>query len=210
MKTTRYFDEQVLRKRPYLRREWCARIIVRPIRRERQPDGRIRRWGYVDELGGWALRVITLADGITVHNVSRPRLRGGADVKLHYYPETDSLYVEFQERPSVDTREITVDVRLDLDAEGRPVGLDIDHASRVLDLDHPGNQGPAAPAGGPGSRFRFGLMRGTMAEMPKGARPDPGRESACPGRSRRRSGAKWVMCPSNSRRKRREMGNVSL
>jgi uncharacterized protein YuzE len=56
-------------------------------------------------------------------------------VKLHYYPETDSLYVEFQRRPSVDTREIAPDVRLDLDAEGRPVGLDIDHASRVLDLD---------------------------------------------------------------------------
>jgi uncharacterized protein YuzE len=55
-------------------------------------------------------------------------------VKLHYYADTDSLYVECQERPSIDTREITADVRLDLDAEGRPVGLDIDHASRVLDL----------------------------------------------------------------------------
>jgi uncharacterized protein YuzE len=52
-------------------------------------------------------------------------------VKLLYYAETDPLYVEFQERPSVDTREIAADVRLDLDAEGRPVGLDIDHASRV-------------------------------------------------------------------------------
>jgi uncharacterized protein YuzE len=56
-------------------------------------------------------------------------------VKLHYYPETDSLYVEFQERPSVDTREVAPDVRLDLDAEGRPVGLDIDHASTILDLE---------------------------------------------------------------------------
>ena len=68
-------------------------------------------------------------------------------MKLHYYPETDSLYVEFQERPSVDTREITVDVRLDLDAEGRPVGLDIDHASRVLDLDTLETKGlPLQPA----------------------------------------------------------------
>jgi uncharacterized protein YuzE len=56
-------------------------------------------------------------------------------LKLHYYPETDSLYVEFQRRPSVDTREIATDVRLDLDERGRPVGLDIDHASSVLDLD---------------------------------------------------------------------------
>jgi uncharacterized protein YuzE len=71
-------------------------------------------------------------------------------VKLHYYPETDSLYVEFQERPSVDTREITADVRLDLDAEGRPVGLDIDHASRILELDTLETKGPAASAGPPG------------------------------------------------------------
>jgi uncharacterized protein YuzE len=56
-------------------------------------------------------------------------------VKLHYDPETDSLYVEFQRRPSVDTREIAPDVRPDLDDKGRPVGLDIDHASSVLDLD---------------------------------------------------------------------------
>ncbi|MCE3247626.1 MAG: hypothetical protein K0R41_1451 [Geminicoccaceae bacterium] len=68
-------------------------------------------------------------------------------MKLHYYAETDSLYVEFQERPSVDTREITVDVRLDLDAEGRPVGLDIDHASRVLELDTLETKGlPLQPA----------------------------------------------------------------
>ena len=56
-------------------------------------------------------------------------------MKLHYYPETDSLYVEFQSRPSAETREITADVRLDLDEAGRPVGLDIDHASAVLDLE---------------------------------------------------------------------------
>ena len=34
----------------------------------------------------------------------------------------------------MDTREIGPDIRLDLDAEGRPVGLDIDHASLSLDL----------------------------------------------------------------------------
>lgn len=56
-------------------------------------------------------------------------------MKLHYHPETDSLYVEFQERPGVDTREIAPDVRLDLDDQGRPVGLDIDRASSILDLE---------------------------------------------------------------------------
>jgi uncharacterized protein YuzE len=56
-------------------------------------------------------------------------------VRLFYYPETDSLYVEFQDRPSVDTREIGPDTRLDVDEEGRPVGLAIDHASLSLDLN---------------------------------------------------------------------------
>jgi uncharacterized protein YuzE len=56
-------------------------------------------------------------------------------VKLRYYPETDSLYVEFQQRLSVDTHKIAPDVRLDLDEQGRPVGLDIDHASTILDLE---------------------------------------------------------------------------
>jgi uncharacterized protein YuzE len=68
-------------------------------------------------------------------------------LKLHYYPETDSLYVEFQRRPSVDTHEIAPDVRLDLDERGRPVGLDIDHASSVLDLDTLETEGlPLQPA----------------------------------------------------------------
>jgi uncharacterized protein YuzE len=71
-------------------------------------------------------------------------------VKLHYYPETDSLYIEFQQRPSVDTREIAPDVRLDLDEQDRPVGLDIDHASTILDLETLDSVGlplpPATPA----------------------------------------------------------------
>ena len=51
-------------------------------------------------------------------------------MKLHHVPETDSLYVGFQERPSVDTREIAPNVRRDLEAEGRPPWAStIDHAS---------------------------------------------------------------------------------
>ena len=74
MKTTRYFEEQVLRKRPYIQREWCARVLASTIAREEQPDGRVRFWGLVPEmgiqLGGQVqvLRVVTLADGETVHN----------------------------------------------------------------------------------------------------------------------------------------------
>ena len=49
MKTTRYFEEQVLRKRPYIKREWCRQALLRPLFQETQPDGRIRRWIFVDE-----------------------------------------------------------------------------------------------------------------------------------------------------------------
>lgn len=68
MKTTRYFEEQVLRKRPYLKREWCAQVIANPTYREAQVDGRIRFWGEIAELGGRTLRVVTLDDGETIHN----------------------------------------------------------------------------------------------------------------------------------------------
>ena len=68
MKTTRYFTEQVLRKRPYIKLEWCERIVKEPLARERQPDGRIRYWGKVAELQGRILRVVTLEDGETIHN----------------------------------------------------------------------------------------------------------------------------------------------
>jgi len=68
MKTTRYFREQVLRKRPYIQLEWCEKILAEPAAKMVQADGRIRFWGIVPELGGRALRVVTLADGETVHN----------------------------------------------------------------------------------------------------------------------------------------------
>lgn len=72
MKTTRYFEEQVLRKRPYIRREWCEEALRKPLRREVQPDGRIRHWVFVEELDRY-LRVVTLEDGETVHNVFADR-----------------------------------------------------------------------------------------------------------------------------------------
>jgi hypothetical protein len=68
MKTTQYFREQVLRKRSYIQIEWCERILAEPIAREVQSDGRIRFWGRIPEFEGRVLRVVTLADGETVHN----------------------------------------------------------------------------------------------------------------------------------------------
>jgi hypothetical protein len=68
MKTTRYFREQVLRKRPYIRLEWCLRILEKPLAKSVQADGRIRFWGAVPELDDRILRVVTLSDGETIHN----------------------------------------------------------------------------------------------------------------------------------------------
>lgn len=70
LKTTRYFDEQVRRKRPYLRPEWIAAVLANPLTRIVQEDGRIRVWGVVENEARkrYILRVVTLEDGETVHN----------------------------------------------------------------------------------------------------------------------------------------------
>ena len=55
-------------------------------------------------------------------------------MKFHYYAETDSLYIELSEKPSVDSQEVKPGVVLDFDAGGHLVGLDLDHASKLVDL----------------------------------------------------------------------------
>jgi len=55
-------------------------------------------------------------------------------VKFYYYPETDSLYIDLSEKTSVDSREVAPGVVLDFDAGGNLVGIDIDHASRIVNL----------------------------------------------------------------------------
>jgi uncharacterized protein YuzE len=55
-------------------------------------------------------------------------------MKLHYYPDTDSLYIELRQEPGSETREIAAGLNVDLNELGEVVGFDIDHASRHLDL----------------------------------------------------------------------------
>jgi len=55
-------------------------------------------------------------------------------MKLHYYPGTDSLYIELRDAPSAETREIADGLNADFDVAGNVVGLDIDGASGKLDL----------------------------------------------------------------------------
>lgn len=55
-------------------------------------------------------------------------------MKLHYYPETDSLYIELRDVASVETREVASEVNGDFDGDGNLVGVDIDRASGKLEL----------------------------------------------------------------------------
>lgn len=71
MEVTRYFTEQVMRKRPYLTLAMCAEVVGSPLRTDVQQDGRVRHWGRVTlpgEQKARILRVLTLEDGATVHN----------------------------------------------------------------------------------------------------------------------------------------------
>ena len=67
-KFTPYFENEVLRKRPYLTKAMCAQVVTSPLSVEPQENNRFRFWAAVPELGGRYLRVITLADQLTIHN----------------------------------------------------------------------------------------------------------------------------------------------
>ena len=55
-------------------------------------------------------------------------------MKLYYYADTDSLYIDLADRPSTNSREVLPGVVLDLDDRGSLVGIDIDRASQQFDL----------------------------------------------------------------------------
>ena len=67
-KYTAYFENEVLRKRPYLKKEWCVKVIENPMKVERQENNRYRFWGKIEDFDGRILRVVTLDDKMTIHN----------------------------------------------------------------------------------------------------------------------------------------------
>ena len=73
-KFTKYFEEEVLRKRPYIKKEWCIKIIENPLKVEEQEDNRFRYWGKVDEFDDKIIRVVTLNDKLTIHNAFPDRV----------------------------------------------------------------------------------------------------------------------------------------
>ena len=56
-------------------------------------------------------------------------------MKLNYYPETDSLYINLSDQLSVESQEISEGVLLDYDANGNLVGIDIDNASNKVEME---------------------------------------------------------------------------
>ena len=67
-KFTDYFEKEVLRKRPYIKKEWCIQVLKNPIHVERQENNRFRFWGIIEKLENRVLRVVTLEDKRTIHN----------------------------------------------------------------------------------------------------------------------------------------------
>jgi len=65
---TQYFEREVLRKRPYIKKEWCERVLDNPLKSERQENNRYRFWAPIEELDGRYLRVVTLENKTTIHN----------------------------------------------------------------------------------------------------------------------------------------------
>ena len=55
-------------------------------------------------------------------------------MKLNYYPETDSLYIDLSSKVSTETREISTGINLDYDEKGELIGIDIDNARNKIDL----------------------------------------------------------------------------
>lgn len=56
-------------------------------------------------------------------------------MKLSYFPDTDSLYIDLSDEPSVESREISEGIVLDYGSAGQLVGIDIDEASRRVQMD---------------------------------------------------------------------------
>lgn len=63
-----YFERDVLSKRPYIKKEWCERVVLKRAYVKQQPDGRFRFWDRIPEFDNKFLRVVVLEDQKTILN----------------------------------------------------------------------------------------------------------------------------------------------
>ena len=102
--------------------EWIEQVIEHPVREVIQSDGRIRRYS----------RVILPADGETVHNAFFDR--SFEPMKIRYFADTDTLYIEFRAAEVRETRDLDQDTLLDIDADGNICAVTIEHARTRTDI----------------------------------------------------------------------------
>ena len=140
LKTTGYFDNFASQKHPEVRREWIQYMLTNPIKTEQQPNNRISYWGNISEAENRVLRVITLEDGVTVHNAffdrnfyKRQQRGEETPMKIQYFPETDTLAIELTTKPVATTDVITDGLILDYDSDGKVVAITLDNYSHNVE-----------------------------------------------------------------------------
>ncbi|GAB1388621.1 MAG: hypothetical protein AMXMBFR78_03250 [Rubrivivax sp.] len=57
-------------------------------------------------------------------------------MRLRYFEDTDTLYIELREAQVCETRDLDENTLIDVDAEGRLVGLTVEHAKNRAELAH--------------------------------------------------------------------------
>jgi uncharacterized protein YuzE len=131
---TEYFENKVLAKRPYLTKEMCIRTVER-IPFEKKSRMTEKGLDFGQEQPNWMAASFGSSRSLMNELFTTHFLTGDLTMKIEYFPETDSLYVDLADRPGSDTREIGEGIILDIDVKGRVVGIDIDQASKHISLD---------------------------------------------------------------------------
>jgi uncharacterized protein YuzE len=139
---------------------WIAHILANPKRQETQADGCIRRWPRIEEAEGRALRAVLLPDGRTVHSALVQH--GIQAMKIRYFQDTDTLYIELRPALVSETRDLDENTVIDLDDRGTICAITIEHASERMQsvklttacatacLDHQASAGHQTSANGCG------------------------------------------------------------
>ncbi len=65
-------------------------------------------------------------------------------MKVKYFPDTDTLYIEFRDSDIAETRDLDENTILDLDADGNVCAITFEHASERTDVHHLTVEGIAA------------------------------------------------------------------
>jgi len=118
--------------RAIIRDEWIQRVIDHPVKETIQQDGRIRRWAPIAEMDGKVLRRYTApGSGNCAQCFLRPSTQ---TMKIRYFQDTDTLYIEFKEAEVAETRDLDENTLLDVDRDGNICGITVEHASQRADI----------------------------------------------------------------------------